>query len=345
MEHAHTTPLNCLILSDQRPGHYHLSEGVAAALERIRPINVHRLDVTRRHSIPNRTLRFLHNTKLLGPSALLWLGYGVTASQLPDADIVISAGSDTLIANIACAGARKAKNIFCGSLRNLDAENFSLVLTSYERYADRPKHVAVLKPSVLDPDTLDRPDVTPTYSENNPPEILGLLIGGNSATFHYREDEWYYLLNIMEQVTEEWGTKWLVSTSRRTDDVVSDAIAQMARIPGIIEDFLDYRVAGPGTLPRIFSEANAVLCTEDSSTMISEAIHARLPVIGLAPEDHILPEAEGEYRDLLLDNNWTRSAYITDLNVQRLGQLLSEIDPIDYNPLDKLAEILEEKLF
>lgn len=336
---------SCILLSDNRPGHYHLSEGVITALKRIYgDIEVERFGLKRRRFMPNRLLRYLANKNILSPKLLLQIGYGIQINQLPNADIVVSAGSNTLIANLALAKCLKAQNIFCGSLRNLDAENFTLVLTSYERYADRPRHVAVLKPSLMDPDVLGRPKVVPTFSSENPPKLLALLVGGDSGTYFYRKDEWYYLFNLMEDLTASWGTKWLVSTSRRTDPYVADSIAQMARVPGIIEEYIDYRLAGPGTLPDIFSRADAVICTEDSSTMISEAISARLPVIGVAPEDHTLPEAEGEYRDLLLAENWTRSAYITDLGVNRLGQLFSEIEPITFNPLDKLAKILQEKL-
>ena len=336
--------LKCIMLSDKRPGHYHLSEGVIAALQRICPTEVVRFDLKRRRIMPNRVLRFLTNKNIFSPEAILKLGYGISANDLPESDIIVSAGSNTLVANIACTKCLSAKNIFCGSLRNLKAENFSLVLTSYERYASRPRHVAILKPSLMDPDELGRPESIPVYSEETPPDIIALLIGGDSGTYHYTKEEWFAIFNLMESVTEQWGSKWLVSTSRRTEEWVADAVGQMARIPGIIEEFIDYRTAGPGTLPDIFSRADAIVCTEDSSTMISEAINARLPVIGIAPEDHTLPEAEGEYRELLLAENWTRSAYITDLSVTRLGQLFSEIEPISFNPLDKLAEVLHEKL-
>ncbi|MEM7621309.1 MAG: ELM1/GtrOC1 family putative glycosyltransferase [Pseudomonadota bacterium] len=344
MDQAIKQKINCLILSDQRPGHYHLSEGVVAALERVYDVGTQTLNVTKRTIVQNRFLRFLHTIKIIPPSLLLQLGYGVSKKHVEPYDVVISAGSSTLIANIAFAKLRNAHNIFCGSLRNLDAEDFSVVITSYQRDAERPHHVAMLKPSVLDPDRLGRPKYVEPLSAENPPQHIALLIGGDSATFQYKREEWYALFNLMEEITEAWGTKWLVSTSRRTDDKIADILKQIASMNNIIEEYIDYRVAGPGTLTSLFAKADAVMCTEESSTMISEAINARLPVIGIAPEDHYFHEAENEYRDYLLENNWTRSAYITDLSVLRLDQLLSEIEPITHNPLDKLARVLHERL-
>ena len=41
-------PLRILLLSDGRPGHYHLAEGVCAALRRSRPVDVTTVRVNRR---------------------------------------------------------------------------------------------------------------------------------------------------------------------------------------------------------------------------------------------------------------------------------------------------------
>ena len=51
-----TAPLAILILSDGRPGHYHLAEGVAAAIARRRPTQVTRIAISKRKAIPGRLL-------------------------------------------------------------------------------------------------------------------------------------------------------------------------------------------------------------------------------------------------------------------------------------------------
>ena len=66
----------------------------------------------------------------------------------------------------------------------------------------------------------------------------------------------------------------------------------------MVARFIDYRTAGPGTLPEVFATAEVIVCTEDSSTMISEAVSARLPVVGVAPAAHRFTDEEEAYRDV-----------------------------------------------
>ena len=40
-----TTPLRVIFLADTRPGHYHIAQGVIAALARLRPVDVTRIEV------------------------------------------------------------------------------------------------------------------------------------------------------------------------------------------------------------------------------------------------------------------------------------------------------------
>ncbi len=336
--------LEILLLSDRRPGHYHLAEGIIAAIERLSPVQCHRQFVHRRNWIPTRFLRKKFGHPKWPAKRILKWGYNIRASKLPPVDLVISAGGETQIANIAVTECLGVKNIFCGSLRNVSPENFSLIVTSYERFQSEPRYLVTLKPSTIDPDALGRPKDVPVYSADNPPRLAGLLIGGDSGLFHYGEDEWLRLLDFVSQVSEAWGTKWLISTSRRTDKRVGYAIQRLAQQPSIVEDYIDYNTAGPGTLSKIFSQSEVIVCTEDSSTMISEAISARLPVVGVAPEDHSFKSDEQFYRDMMLRNNWCRFVMIGGITVERFGQVLSEIKPMQANHLDQLAVSLKEKL-
>ena len=86
----------------------------------------------------------------------------------------------------------------------------------------------------------------PRYGPELHPKLAGLLIGGNAGPFRYRREEWERLLAFIAQVSRAWGTRWLVSTSRRTPDDVADRIAELAKDESVIARFIDYRIAGPG---------------------------------------------------------------------------------------------------
>ena len=204
--------------------------------------------------------------------------------------------------------------------------------------------MVVLKPSSVDPDQLGRPKIVPRYGPDNAPKLAGLLIGGNAGPFRYRREEWMSLLDFARDVSKAWGTRWLVSTSRRTPDFVADRIAELAKDDSVVSRFIDYRSAGPGTLPQIFSQAEIVVCTEDSSTMISEAVSSRLPVVGAAPGAHNFTDEEQEYRDFLVGNNWCRVLPIAELTPDTFARALAEIEPLQENPLDALAAKLKERL-
>jgi mitochondrial fission protein ELM1 len=339
------TPLKIIFLADTRPGHYHLAQGVIAALQRLRPVEVTRIEVKRKWIVPTRWLRARINAKSFYPPRMLRMAYRIDAETIPKADLVVSAGGETHMPNLCVTRLLGVPNIFCGSLlRGLGPENFSLIISSYDRDAESERHLVTLKPSSIDPDTLGRPAVVPRYGPDKHPSIVGLLIGGNAGTFSYKRKDWDRLLAFMAAVSKVWGTRWLVSTSRRTPDGVADRIAALAKDESVIAKFIDFRTAGPGTLPEIFAQADAIVCTEDSSTMISEAVSARLPVVGVAPKSHRFTADEREYRDFLMRNGWCRAVPIAQLSPETFAQALSEIEPIQENPLDALAAELKARL-
>jgi uncharacterized protein len=339
------TPLKVVFLADTRPGHYHLAQGVIAALARLRPVEVTRIEVIRKWIAPTRWLRLRINSKGFFPPRMLRMAYRIDADALPKADLVVSAGGETLMPNICVTRFLGVPSIFCGSLlRGLGPENFSLIISSYDRDAVSPRHMVVLKPSSIDPDALGRPAVVPRYGPELHPRLAGLLVGGNAGPFRYRREEWERLLGFIAEVSKAWGTRWLVSTSRRTPPFVADRIAELAKDGSSIARFIDYRAAGPGTLPEIFGKAEVIVCTEDSSTMISEAVSARLPVMGVAPAAHRFTDEEKDYRSFLIDNGWCRVLPIAALTPAAFAGALSEIETIKENPLDALAAKLKERL-
>ncbi len=335
--------IDVLLLIDDNPGHYHLAEGVIAALERLVRTNVTRMKVVRRWWVPGRLLAKIANSKTSN-NIMLKLGYGINLDDLAPAQLVISAGGNTLGANVAAARALGAENIFIGSVRRFQPENFSIVVTSYERFSHLPRHLVSLKPCKLDPDDLGRRERPVSFSPDNPPETAGLLLGGDTPRYKYTGDEWQKIADMADAIHRCYGTRWLISNSRRTPDLASDLFAQKAAGTDTGIEFIDFRTAGPGTLGRIFETADIIACTEDSSTMISEAIAARIPVIGLTPAVHSFSSQEQEYRHYLQHNNWTKSLPIDTLSPEVIEKALTEIVPMKENHLDQLAGKLAQRL-
>ncbi|MGE3702399.1 MAG: hypothetical protein AB7G08_27035 [Hyphomicrobiaceae bacterium] len=91
----------------------------------------------RRFWLPSRHLQQLLN-RGASPASILRLGYGLKSSDLPPADVVVSAGGDTLAANAAIANLLGIPNIFCGSLRHLAPRNIQIVIDNPGTSSDAP---------------------------------------------------------------------------------------------------------------------------------------------------------------------------------------------------------------
>jgi hypothetical protein len=298
-------------------------------LDRLRSLEIQKLDVRQRWVTPTRSLAWLMKAGL-SPARLLKLGYGLDTRDLQNADVIVSAGGDTLAANVAAGRLLGVPNIFYGSLRLYDPGDFALSLSSYER----PGQVMELKPSAFDPDTL------PTT-----PALMGLILGGDTPDIHYRPDDWEHIAAYLRASHTRSGTRWIVSNSRRTPDHASHLLAVLAAdSTGPIETFIDVRSPGATSLVELLSQSRAVLCTADSSSMLSETVWARRPVIAIRPAAFGLTDAEAGYRQYLEKNGWARGLDIAELSPARVAALLSEISPLGDNPLDRLADTLKREL-
>lgn len=356
MTTAPKAPIDVLLLSDGRPGHFNLSDGIVAALGRLRALTVRRLEVRRPGWLPARLLSAVVNA---GPSPeqILRYAYGMDPGAIGRPEVIVSAGGDTLAANVAAARLSGAANIFYGSLRRYRAADFALAMTSYAAQVDAPNRLMWLKPSKLDPDAALHASAGPTSGggdvsegayasgERQAPTTLGLIIGGNSGTVRFREADWSRLFDLVGAVAARTGCGWIVANGPRTPADISERISWLARDGEHgVRRFLDYRKAGPGTLGTVLAEAQGVVCTADSSSMLSETVWMRRPVLAVAPAVFSLPANEQAYRDWLAQNGWAAQRAIADLRPETLADTFRRLSPLTSNPLDDLATELQRRL-
>ncbi|MEQ1578634.1 MAG: ELM1/GtrOC1 family putative glycosyltransferase [Hyphomicrobium sp.] len=338
-------PLKALLVSDGRPGHFTLSEGILAAIARRRPVDIRRLEVRRPRLVPARVLSALTNHSV-SPSRILSHVYAVDPSAVPFADVIVSAGGDTLAANIAISRLGGGlPNIFYGSLRRFKAADFALVLNSYARHSGDAKFLVTLKPNKLDPDDLLSSSSGKSLSVTNPPATAGLLLGGDTKLMAFGTANWQRIAEFVRAAHAQAGTHWMVSNSRRTPDSVSDQFANMAaETESPIVRFIDVRQAGSGTLREVFEACDALAVTADSSSMLSEAIWVRRPVVALAPDGSSLTPDEQDYRLFLSNSGWTSTVSLTGLTPEIWAKSLAQLTPLTANPQDLLAAELQRRL-
>lgn len=329
--------LATLVLSDGKPGHYHLSDGICAALARRRELDITKVSIARPWWLPGRMLSSLTNAPGQLPAAVPSV-FGFDRQPLPRCDLIVSAGGDTLAANVWLARRYGCPNIFYGSLRRYQPADFSLVLTSYAANADRPNHAMTLKPSAFDPDSLPRRPMGPFE-----PRVVGLLVGGDSGTVGFQPGDWVRLLGLLAKPGSV-QRRWIVSNSRRTPARVSDRLGAMAAASSGWIEFIDVRRAGAGSLTQLFADADTIAVTVDSSSMISEAIWARKPVVALLPTSSRLPDLEQSYRDYLVAQGWLATLPLAGATSEAVRNQLACVTPLTGNPLDTLATLLQARL-
>lgn len=332
--------LRVLLLSDGRAGHYNLSEGIVAAMGRRRLIVIDRLEVHRRRFMPGRVAAGLLAAGL-PPRTVLHLAHGLDDRRVSRADVIVSAGAETMPANVALARLWGVPNVFYGSLRAFRPSWFGLVLTSYATQVRDPHPVMTLKPSRLDPDSLPALD---RKRGVHPPRRAGLLIGGDGGGTRFTRTDWDALLHVLTATHEAWGTRWIVANSRRTPGEVGDRLAKAASEGPAIERFIDVRSAGTGTLSDLLGASEIVAVTADSSSMLSEAVWSRRPVLALAPLANEMTPMEAAYRAWLEGAGRCRTLAIATATPALLLSVIGEIEPLPTNPQDDLAALLAEWL-
>jgi mitochondrial fission protein ELM1 len=153
------------------------------------------------------------------------------------------------------------------------------------------------------------------------------------------------LTAFMRDLHRRHGVHWFATTSRRSGRFIGDALSAMAgEADSPLIRFIDYRTAGPGALAEIFAAADAVVCTEDSTTMISEAVGAQLPVVTVSPDTSRLEKRELEYRAFLAHQGWYRSLPLATLSSEAYLRALGEVTPRTTSQLDELADALRQRI-
>lgn len=248
-------PLIIWRLTDGKPGHEKQSLGLTHALARICPCDIHtiRLQADRRFLLDWLLRRF-------PPGA-----------HLPAPDIIVGAGHSTHLAMLAAKRAYGGRSVVLMK-PSLPLGLFDLcIIPEHDRPPSRDNVIPII--GALN-------TVTPT-SEKTPGHGL-ILLGGTSR--HYTWDDETVINNILEIVHASPETAWRLATSRRTPD------AFLQKLPTPLPTNLHiepHTQTGPDWLEHSLAAATTVWVTEDSVSMLYEAITSgaaigllRLPRLG-----------------------------------------------------------------
>lgn len=246
-------PLQLLIISDGKPGHENQSLGLAEAMARHTPAEIHVIRIDPTDSFLQRIRKALEES--------------VT---LPKPDYVISAGHRTHFPLLRVTRTLKARSIVLMK-PGVPASWFSLCIAPEHDFKKPPKSGNV----ILSKGALNR--VVPT---SDPKSGKLLLIGGPSKTHGFDKQA------LITQIRSIASDGWQAADSRRTP--VSFLTDLQNEIPGL--EIFPHQDTQPGWLAGKLSALEEVWVTEDSVSMIYEALTGGAKV-GLLDMPRLRPNA------------------------------------------------------
>ncbi len=110
--------------------------------------------------------------------------------------------------------------------------------------------------------------------------LCAVLVGGDGAGYKYRPDEWRRFAQGLQQLSKKQSLGLLLTTSRRTGAIAETEIKDVTGLAHAVW-FCD---GSPGILKDYLAASEIVLCTEESRSMISDAIAAGKCVYTARPE-------------------------------------------------------------
>lgn len=273
------------VLSDDRPGHMSQSKGLVAALAAHRDVQAIWVPVALRAALLRAVLRLCAGLlpRVVLPM-LLPLAYrrGPWPQQSPD--LIISSGGDTLYALGALAARFAVPSVFSGTSKRYPKAFvdcvFTVVPDSAKNNVVLPLPPADLSLSEAGPDEDLVATGAPGTADRRP--VGCVLIGGDGAGCTFHAQDWQRLSAWMQG---QGAIRWQLTTSRRTGAAAEQTIQQALADQSITLDRGIWWAANPErAMAELLGHCDFVVCTQDSLSMLAEAIYTGKPVFVFAPE-------------------------------------------------------------
>ena len=267
-------PLVIWVLGDGKPGHENQSLGLAEALGRARPCEVHRISLAG----VSRWRRVSHALR--------------ETSGFPRPDLIVAAGHGTHWTLWRLAARMKCRSVVLMK-PSLPVGWFGLCVAPEHDFQGKPPAGNV----VTTLGALNRVK----YDPGVPRQGGLLLIGGPSASHGWDEAD---VLGRLEEIAAgNPAGYWQLTTSRRTPPGMLEKLRE--RLPGV--EVWSHEDTGPDWVPARLGEAAEVWVSEDSVSMVYEALSSGARV-GLLP----VPRKAADSRVLRGMADLLERGYLTD---------------------------------
>ena len=262
------------IISEGSPGHTSQSVGLVAALAR--RIDLESTVIQTRPKLNGfaRSLvrLWMGNRELPDGFIKRWLGCQIPASK---PDLIVTSGGKAVFAARSLAARTGAPLVFIGERKPYPSEWFHTVFTPspfetggndvpLERIPTRISREHVLRAAAA-------------WSGKPAGRLWTMIVGGASASHRYTAADWTALASAMNALALKHGIRWLISSSRRTG-ADAEGLLRKTLEPSVVAAAIWWSRKPEKRLLALLGAAERVIVTQDSITMITEAIASGLPV-------------------------------------------------------------------
>jgi mitochondrial fission protein ELM1 len=239
-------PLTLWLIGDGKPGHENQSLGLAEAMQRHVACDIYRISIAGKGGIIDRIRAAF-----------------AQSAGLPKPDFIIAAGHATHLALLCLARKHQAKSIVL-MRPSLPLRCFDFCIAPSHDFPKKPTRKNLI---------LTRGAINRVHASDSPKAGKLILIGGPSKTHGWDTGA---MLVMLAKVIEGGG--WQLTDSRRTPE----GFLEQARMRFESLEFFSCQQTPPDWLPSKLREADEVWVSEDSVSMIYEALSSGARV-GLLP--------------------------------------------------------------
>jgi hypothetical protein len=274
------------MIDEGAPGHRAQSEGVVVAMRRLgwTPEVVIVPAADRLPGIWRAPARLLVDR--LRPVEAARIARRMSTFEMPEPvrpDLIISSGGKSAFASVALARRTGSPNLFVGDPRPYPPRWFSAVLAPNGIAGATNVRMIGAPPTLMTPERCAEAAAR-RWPEAAPARVWALLVGGASRSHRFDDADYAALAEGANALARRHGIRWVVSTSRRSGTAADSILAERLAPEAVVETTLFSRCPKPVTATYL-GAAERVFVTQDSLTMLSEAIASDRPVVALAPAD------------------------------------------------------------
>ena len=243
------------LIGDGKPGHENQSLGLAEAMQRRVACEIHRISIAGQGGIVGRICAAL-----------------AQSVGLPKPDFIIAAGHATHLALLCLARKHRAKSIVL-MRPSLPLRCFDLCIAPSHDFRNKPTRDNLI---------LTRGAINRVQAGEAPKTGKLILIGGPSKTHGWDTGA---MLDMLAKITAD-DRGWQLTDSRRTPE----GFLEQARLRFKGLEIFSCEQTPPDWLPSKLREADEVWVSEDSVSMIYEALSSGARV-GLIPVPRLKPKS------------------------------------------------------